>query len=52
MKKVVDWLQKRKEQRKIQDQEKLIEALKRPEDYRKKPAMKFASNRTRGTGPG
>ena len=52
MKKVVDWLQKRKEQRKIQDQEKLIEALKRPEDYRKKLAMKFASNRTRGTGPG
>lgn len=39
------WLQKRKEQRKIQEQEKLIEALKRPADYRRKPAMKFASNR-------
>lgn len=36
------------EKRKIQEQEKLIEALKRPEDYRRKPAMKYA---TKNLGP-
>lgn len=33
------------EKRKIQEQEALIEALRRPEGYRKRPAMKFATNR-------
>lgn len=38
--------------RKIAEQERLIEVLKRPEGYRRKPAMKFASNRkTNFTGP-
>ena len=47
------WLQKLGEQRKIKEQEKLIEALRRPEkETRRKPAMKFASNKTRNTGPG
>ena len=40
------WLQKRQEQRKIKQQEKLIEALRRPENKRSRPAAKFASNRT------
>ena len=45
--------QERAEKRKIQEQEKLIEALRRPENQpRRRPAMKFAANRTRGTGPG
>lgn len=44
--------QEQAEKRKIQEQEKLIEVLRRPEDYRRKPAMKFASNRkTRNLGP-
>ena len=30
-------------QRKIREQEKLIEALKRPENYRRRPAAKFAN---------
>lgn len=39
--------QERAEKRKIQEQEKLIEALKRPEnESRRRPAMKFAANRT------
>jgi phage antirepressor YoqD-like protein len=42
------WLQQLKEQRKIKEQEKLIEALKRPENERRRPAAKFTSN----TGPG
>lgn len=46
------WLQKLKEKRKIKEQEKLIETLKRPESERRKPALKFASNRTKNTGPG
>jgi hypothetical protein len=34
------------EKRKIQEQEKLIEALRRPENEpRRRPAMKFATNR-------
>lgn len=45
------WLQKLKEQRKIKEQEELIKALKRPENYRRRPAMKFA-NKTSNTGPG
>jgi hypothetical protein len=43
------WLQELKEQRKIKEQEKLIEALRRPENYRHRPAAKFASNRLRKT---
>jgi hypothetical protein len=51
MKRLTLWLQKRKDQRKIQEQEELIKALKRPEnELRRKPAMKFASNRTKGLG--
>lgn len=42
------WLQKLKEQRKIKQQEELIEALKRPENKQRRPAAKFASNRTKG----
>jgi hypothetical protein len=47
------WLQELKEKRKIKEQEELIKALKRPEDQsRRRPAAKFAANRTTGTGPG
>ena len=42
--------QEQAEKRKIQEQEKLIEALRRPEDYRRRPAMKFA-NKTKNLGP-
>jgi hypothetical protein len=38
------------EQRKIKQQEELIQALK--SEPNRRPAAKFASNRTRGTGPG
>jgi len=38
------------EQRKIKQQEELIQALK--SEPKRRPAAKFASNRTRGTGPG
>lgn len=41
------WLQQLREKRKIKEQEKLIEALKRPDNERRKPAMKFSNN----TGP-
>jgi phage antirepressor YoqD-like protein len=41
------WLQQLKEKRKIKEQEKLIEALRRPENQRRRPAAKFANN----TGP-
>jgi|688.fasta_scaffold2112505_1 hypothetical protein len=42
--------QQQADQRKIQEQEKLIEALKCPENRpRRRPAMKFASNITTGT---
>ena len=41
------WLQKLKEQRKIKEQEQLIEALRRPENQQRRPAAKFASNRIR-----
>jgi hypothetical protein len=48
MKWSTDWLQKRKEQRKIKEQERLIEALRRPEkEPRHRPAAKFATNRIR-----
>jgi len=43
------WLQKLREQRKIKEQEELIRALRRPEDQRRRPAAKFASNRMRNT---
>jgi hypothetical protein len=47
------WLQNLRKKRKIKEQEKLIEALRRPEkETRRRPAAKFASNRTRNTGPG
>lgn len=42
--------QQQAEKRKIREQEKLIEALKRPEDYSRRPAMKFA-NKTKNLGP-
>ena len=46
------WLQQLTQKRKIKEQEKLIEALKRPENApRRRPAAKFA-NKTSGTGPG
>ena len=46
------WLQELRKKRKIKEQEKLIEALKRPENKpRRRPAMKFA-NKTTNTGPG
>ena len=35
------------EKRKIKEQEALIEALRRPEGTRRRPAAKFASNRIR-----
>lgn len=44
------WLQKLKDQRKIKEQEELIRVLKQPEKERRRPAAKFASNRTRGPG--
>lgn len=37
------WLQQLKEKRKIKEQEKLIEALRRPENQRRRPAKKFAN---------
>ena len=38
------WLQKLKDQRKIKEQEALIQALKRPENEpRRRPAAKFAN---------
>jgi hypothetical protein len=49
---IQSWLQKLKEQRKIKEQEELIRVLKQPEKERRRPAAKFASNRTKGTGPG
>lgn len=42
------WLQKRQEQRKIKQYNKLMEALQRPENYRRRPAAKY----TLHTGPG
>lgn len=51
MKQAKQWLKKLQEKRKIKEQEKLIEALKRPEnESRRRPAMKFA-NKTMITGP-
>lgn len=42
------WLKKLKDKRKIKEQEKLIEALKRPEnELHRRPAAKFATNRVR-----
>lgn len=41
------WLQHLREKRKIKEQEELIRALKRPENERRRPAAKFASNRVR-----
>jgi len=43
--------QQQAETRKIKEQEKLIEALRRPEGYRRRPAAKFASNHTKNLGP-
>ena len=37
------WLQELQEKRKIKEQEKLIEALRRPENQRRRPAAKFAN---------
>lgn len=45
------WLQRLQEKRKIKEQQKLIEALQRPEkEPRRRPAMKYA-NKTMITGP-
>ena len=42
------WLQELQEKRKIKEQERLIEALRRPENEpRRRPAMKFAMNKVR-----
>ena len=38
------------EQRKIAEQQRLIEALKRPEGYTRRPAAKFALNSTHKLG--
>ena len=38
------WLQQLKEKRKIKEQERLIEALRRPENQRRRPAAKFANH--------
>lgn len=49
---IPEWLQKLKQQRKIKEQEELIRVLQRPEkEPRRRPAAKFATNRTRNTGP-
>jgi hypothetical protein len=37
------WLQELQQKRKIKEQEKLIEALRRPENQRRRPAAKFAN---------
>ena len=37
------WLRDLKEKRTIKEQEKLIEALRRPENQRRRPAMKFSN---------
>jgi hypothetical protein len=44
---VPKWLQELQQKSKIKDQERLIEASKRPENQRRRPAAKFASNRKR-----
>ena len=44
---VPTWLQELQQKRKIKDQERLIEALRRPENQRRRLAAKFASNRKR-----
>jgi len=38
------WLQKLREQRKIKEQERLIGALRRPENQHRRPAAKFANH--------
>jgi len=43
------WLQQIREKRKIKEQERLIEALRRPENKQRRPAAKFASNRIKGS---
>jgi len=37
------WLQQLEEKRKIKEQERLIEALRCPENQRRRPAAKFAN---------
>jgi hypothetical protein len=37
------WLQELQQKRKIKEQEQLIEALRRPENQRRRPAAKFAN---------
>ena len=37
------WLQQLQEKRKIKEQERLSEALRRPENSRRRPAAKFAN---------
>ncbi len=38
------WLQELQEKRKIKEQEKLIKALQRPEQQRRRPVAKFSNN--------
>ena len=40
------------DKKKKQEHKKLINVLKQPENQQRRPAMKFASNRIRGTGLG
>lgn len=40
------------DKKKKQEHEKLIKVLQQPENQQRRPAIKFASNRTRGAGPG
>jgi len=37
------WLQELQQKRKIKEQERLIEALRRPENQQRRPAAKFAN---------
>jgi hypothetical protein len=38
------WLHELQQKRKIKEQEQLIEALRRPENQRRRPAAKFANH--------
>jgi len=51
IKKLRKKLDERKEKKKIEQQEELIRVLQRPENYRKRVAAKFASNKTSNLGP-
>jgi hypothetical protein len=44
---MIERLRELLKQRKIREQEQLIKVLKRPENYRRRPAAKFAMNKVR-----